>query len=464
MLRAGVVAAVALTSVAHGAAEVGSSSAADTVAQTWGPNSMRLKLAPASLPPKAAARLAKQEALVKQRGLKELPSALVDTCQPGTAAPLAAGAHVTSGNLQASADSSGSIKFSRVDTGKELFTAKPRFTRPTFADSCMIGALMKGGDISVQNMTVPDAISHCAVLPACVGFTTKVSSCDSSDTSTIHECYFKNASVTGGNDDGEWRRWSKPSAVAENFLFAGLTLLPADASERVYGLGQGNWTQEGGCPTGEQRIVPLERNGQLLKLQQRKFHVTIPFAYSSLGYGFLFNMPGAGTVSVGEAGAGGMDWTQEAALGLDFWVSAPPKDTALAGAAEAIYSQYADATGHAPPLREDAMIFWQSRNRYKSSAIAMAVAERYAALDLPVGVLVIDYKDQHFDGDFAPNPDCYPSVKALSDGIRTTLNATTVFSFWPEAKAKSAEFDSLNASGCLINSDLGGLAIDATGE
>ena len=41
--------------------------------------------------------------------------------------------------------------------------------------------------------------------------------------------------------------------------------------------GQGNWTSEGGCPFGPQQAVPLERNGQTVSLQQRKFHVTIPF-------------------------------------------------------------------------------------------------------------------------------------------------------------------------------------------
>jgi alpha-glucosidase (family GH31 glycosyl hydrolase) len=78
--------------------------------------------------------------------------------------------------------------------------------------------------------------------------------------------------------------------------------------------------------------------------------------------------------------------------------------------------------------------FRQSRNRYKSSAIALSVAQRYADLKLPVGVIVVDYKNQHIDGDFAPNSDCYPSLKALSDGIRSSINATTMFSFWPVSR------------------------------
>lgn len=251
------------------------------------------------------------------------------------------------------------------------------------------------------------------------------------------------------------------SMVNASYLSAQLSLKPGDTSEQIYGLGQGKWTREGGCPSGEQRVVPLKRNGQEVNLQQRKFHVSIPFAYSTAGYGFLFNMGGYGSVKVGEDGVGGMTWRADAALGLDFWVSALPSGVPTTAPAP-IYEQYADATGHAPMLREDAMIFWQSRNRYKSSAIALDVAEHYRKLDLPVGVLVIDYKNQVRDGDFAPNPACFPSVSALSDGIREKLNATTMFSFWPEVKEGSGEYDVLKQQGCLINSALGGLVWDAT--
>jgi len=87
------------------------------------------------------------------------------------------------------------------------------------------------------------------------------------------------------------------------------------------------------------------------------------------------------------------------------------------------------ATGHSPPLLENAMLFWQSRNRYKSSQIAMSIADKYAALGLPVGVLVIDYKNQINDGDFKPDPSCFPSVTNLSAYVAKTLRgASTVFS------------------------------------
>ena len=74
-------------------------------------------------------------------------------------------------------------------------------------------------------------------------------------------------------------------------------------------------------------------------------------------------------------------------------MSALPADVKAPGS-EVIYKQYADATGHAPPLREDAMIFWQSRNRYKSSEIALSIADRYSQLDgIDVGALLIRHAE-----------------------------------------------------------------------
>ena len=67
------------------------------------------------------------------------------------------------------------------------------------------------------------------------------------------------------------------------------------------------------------------------------------------------------------------------------------------------------------------------------------------------------------DGDFAPDPTCYPSVSNLSAYVARQLgNASTVFSFWPEVLPGAAEEATLERAGCLINPDLGGRAIDTT--
>ena len=84
-------------------------------------------------------------------------------------------------------------------------------------------------------------------------------------------------------------------------------------------------------------------------------------------------MPGYGNVSVGGIGVGGMEWLASASLGLDFWVTGLPAGEAAAAPAAPVYKHYADATGHSPPLREEAMLFWQSRLRYKTSDVAIKV-------------------------------------------------------------------------------------------
>jgi len=254
------------------------------------------------------------------------------------------------------------------------------------------------------------------------------------------------------------------TSTTAGYVNVSLQVDAGDPNEKIFGMGQGDWNQGStgcGTPANKQVVVPLQRNGQTINLHQRKFFVAIPFIYSTAGYGFLLNMPGYGSVTIGGVGKGGAMWTVDADVGLDFWISALPANTPSTDAAP-IYSQYADATGHAPPLRDDAKIFWQSRNRYMTSKIALEVATNYSKLDLPVGVLVIDYKNQVNDGDFLPDPDCYPDIQALSDQIRQKINATTVFSFWPEVKREALEYDTLKGLGCLINPDLGGLAIDPT--
>ena len=400
------------------------------------------------------ARLASEE-------LEEMPGAFVDACAPSErSVRLTIGKRdAINGNLRATLAEDGTLAFALVDSGRPLVSADYSLAPAELGSSCAAGALTAGHDLRVANLTTAQAVAWCSTNSSCVGFTARVGGCDAAADGAARQLYFK--SDRSANGDGEWVHWTKPSARTAGYMKGALSLRAADADERIYGLGQGGWTRSAGCPSGDQKVVPLVRNGQSAPLLQTKFSVTIPFAYSSAGYGVVFNMPGYGMVRVGELGVGGSEWTADATLGLDFWISAMPYDLGRHEAAP-IYAQYADATGHAPPMPDNALLFWQSRNRYKSSAIAMDVAQKYADLGLPVGVLVIDYKNMVHDGDFAPDTSCYPSVADLSAGVRASLNASTVFSFWPEVLADAGEYADLDAAGCLINSDLGGRAIDAT--
>jgi alpha-D-xyloside xylohydrolase len=447
----------------------------------WCSNSWRVQVAPSSRSPEGAAEAARLSATLSSHGLADIPGALVDTCGPGAPVQPVPGAPASSnGNLAVALldDGGGSttplLRFSRVDTGAVLLTAALSLSAPSFSSGCSAG-LASGAVVRVATVTLADAEAWCAANATCTAFSTNTTRpCNGAplDGATPVPVTFVSGKATT-NGDPSWRTWAKPPPPGGSPYLAGLVNVTAgDAGERIFGLGQGEWTRDGSCPNGAQNgsvIVPLQRNGATVNLQQRKFHVTIPFVYSTAGYGFLFNMPGFGAASVGAYGVGGMSWTASAALGLDIWVTGlpagePASSSSSSPPAAPVYKQYADATGHAPPLRDPALRFWQSRNRYKSTAITTAVAAQYQALGLAdyLGLLVVDYENQAVDGDFNPNPHCYPSVAALAANVSAATNATTMISFWPEIKANASTYALFSSAGCLTNSDLGGFAVDTT--
>ena len=106
--------------------------------------------------------------------------------------------------------------------------------------------------------------------------------------------------------------------------------------EKIYGLGQ-----------YQEKF--LDRKGLSLDLSQRNSQATIPFMLSSRGYGFLWNNPAMGRVTIGMNRT---EWVADSTKQLDYWITAG--DTPAQ-----IEENYADATGHVPMMRDDVMGFWQ---------------------------------------------------------------------------------------------------------
>ena len=125
-------------------------------------------------------------------------------------------------------------------------------------------------------------------------------------------------------------------------LFGCEVTFDAYAAERFYGLGQ---HQHG----------LLDQKGAVIDLVQRNTEVSVPFALSSRGYGFLWNMPGVGRV---ELGANRTRWAADAARQIDYWVTTGPTPAE-------IVSRYARVTGLPPMLPEWASGFWQCKLRYR---------------------------------------------------------------------------------------------------
>eukprot|EP00038_Savillea_parva_P017223 m.19431 g.19431 ORF g.19431 m.19431 type:complete len:869 (-) comp3692_c0_seq1:8-2614(-) len=229
---------------------------------------------------------------------------------------------------------------------------------------------------------------------------------------------------------------------------------------RVFGLGQlEGTTSTGGCPVdGKQVGLPLARNNGTYSLSTTKFHVSVPFVTSSVGYAVLVNHPGAGTVSVDEAGSSTWDLSEQKQL--DVWIATHANDTVTTTGPDAqqqLHTRYVDATGHASALPDSAMQFWQSRLRYRTSQEAESVAQRMGDRNLSAGVFVIDFFNQRVNGDFEMNPVCYPNVSELVTSVHDAVGADLMVSLWPDVHPTSYSHSTLANANCLVN---GG--VDAT--
>lgn len=201
--------------------------------------------------------------------------------------------------------------------------------------------------------------------------------------------------------------------------------------ERFYGLGQ---HQHG----------LLDQKGCTIELIQRNTEVSIPFLFSSRGYGFLWHNPAIGRV---ELGYNETRWVAEAAPQLDYWI------TAGSTPAE-IMEHYADATGHAPEFPEWASGFWQCKLRYRTQEELLSVAREYKRRGLPLSVIVIDFFHWSLQGDWRFDPVAWPDPAAMVRELNE-MGVKLMVSVWPAVNPLSENFEAMLEQGLLIRTERG---------
>jgi len=201
--------------------------------------------------------------------------------------------------------------------------------------------------------------------------------------------------------------------------------------ERFYGLGQ---HQHG----------LLDQKGCTIELIQRNTEVSIPFLFSSRGYGFLWHNPAIGRV---ELGYNETRWVAEATPQLDYWI------TAGATPAE-IMQHYADATGHAPEFPAWAAGFWQCKLRYRTQDELLSVAREYKRRGLPLSVIVIDFFHWSLQGDWRFDPVAWPDPGAMVRELEE-MGVKLMVSVWPAVNPLSENFEAMLERGLLIRTERG---------
>lgn len=201
--------------------------------------------------------------------------------------------------------------------------------------------------------------------------------------------------------------------------------------EKIFGMGQ--------YPTPY-----LDMKGCSLELAQRNSQISIPFAVSSLGYGFLWNNPAVGRVNFAKNLT---EWTAESTKQMDYWITAD--DTPAK-----IIENFTEAVGRAPALTKDYLGFWQCKLRYRTQEEVLTVARKYKEMGIHLDVMVIDFFHWPRQGDWCFDKEYWPDPKAMCDELHA-MGTKVMVSVWPSVDKKCSHFYEMQEKGFLVRTDHG---------
>ena len=190
----------------------------------------------------------------------------------------------------------------------------------------------------------------------------------------------------------------------------------SNQSEKIYGLGQ-------------YQQPHFDLKGCELELAQRNSQASVPFAVSSLGYGFLWNNPAIGRVSLAKNMT---TWTAYSTKCMDYWITAGDTPADILG-------NYAANTGMVPMMPDWAMGFWQCKLRYQTQDELLSIAREYKNRGVPLSVIVIDYFHWPRQGEWKFDPAYWPDPLAMVDEL-TEMGVQLMVSIWPTVDCKSENF------------------------
>jgi alpha-D-xyloside xylohydrolase len=188
----------------------------------------------------------------------------------------------------------------------------------------------------------------------------------------------------------------------------------------------------------------LNQKNCVLELAQRNSQASVPFALSSLGYGFLWNNPAIGKVSFGKNCT---EWTAISTKQMDYWITAGDRPAE-------ILANYAEVTGTVPMMPEYGLGLWQSKLRYQTQDELLAVAREYKRRGLPLDVIVADFFHWPMQGEYKFDPDYWPDPAAMIEELEA-MGIKLMVSVWPTIDRNSSQFAEMRERGLLVRTERG---------
>lgn len=226
------------------------------------------------------------------------------------------------------------------------------------------------------------------------------------------------------------RRAREYKTISSDVFKLGLYFKPED-NEHFYGLGQ----DPNDC---------FDLKGSTVDLFQKNTKSTIPYVYSSRGYGFIWNNPSIGRA---EFTTNHTLWYSEACKQIDYIIIAGDNPTE-------IMERYTQITGRSPMIPEWALGFWQCKLRYKTQEELLEVAREYKRRNIPISVIVADYFHWTQQGEWKFDPKYWPDPKAMVDEL-TEMGIKLMVSVWPTVDVRSENYDYMRSKNYTIKAEKG---------
>lgn len=204
-----------------------------------------------------------------------------------------------------------------------------------------------------------------------------------------------------------------------------------DKNEKIYGMGQ-----------YQQPYLNLK--GLDLELAHRNSQASVPFAVSSLGYGFLWNNPGVGRAVFGK---NIMSFEAYSTKVLDYWI-------VVGDTPAEIEEAYAAVTGTVPMMPEYGLGFWQCKLRYQTQEELLQVAREYKRRNLPIDLIVIDFFHWPKQGEWKFDPVYWPDPDAMVRELKE-MGIELMVSIWPTVDKTCENYEEMLEKGYLIRTERG---------
>ena len=205
----------------------------------------------------------------------------------------------------------------------------------------------------------------------------------------------------------------------------------AEPGEHFYGMGQ----DANDC---------FDLKGSTVELLQKNGKCTIPYTYSSRGYGFIWNNPAIGRA---EFVNNHTMWHVQCAKQIDYVI--------IAGDTPGeINEKFTAITGRAPLLPEWAAGFWQCKLRYETQEELLQVAREYKRRGLPISVIVIDYFHWTMQGEWKFDPEKWPDPKAMVSELES-MGIKLMVSIWPTIDPRSENYAYMREHNYILRGERG---------